>query len=447
MSQARRERREQERLARKAAAAPVPASPTAADVVHSRPRTRWLWFVVAALGAILLTAAAGWLLRPAKHPLPISAHSQPPTNRSVQPIASSTPPPSPAPAASPAPPLTLGKLTSMKPEELVGVDVAAMNLLCAQGLPGSENLDVAAGLRTLDEWARHVNVEIARNHHRFVENPAEYEGKEDLFKVVMLILTLQQDLGVHYDAASMGVAALPHATQEQIKADLADEHYFKDSKAAFLNGILGEAHTGTCSSLPVLYAAVGRRLGFPLKLVLAKGHVFVRWDEGKGKERFNMEGTGGVDSLPDEHYREWPLPLSPEEVASGEYLRSLTPAEELATFLETRAECLRANGRMDEALVAMSEAYRLRPGSFNSQISLDKTAEAVTARVRPPPPAQNIHSNNPFAEIEQVEALNRANRQHTYEQGRPSGNGPAMPPPSGYPQDLSRHPTPAGPPF
>ena len=326
------------------------------------------------------------------------------------------------------------------------MDVATMNLLCAQGLPGSENLDMAAGLRTLDEWARHVEVEIARNHHRFVENPAEYENKEDLFKVVMLILTLQQDLGVHYDAASMGVAALPHATQAQIEADLADEHYFKDSKAAFLHGILGEAHTGTCSSLPVLYAAVGRRLGFPLKLVLAKGHVFVRWDEGEGKERFNMEGTGGVDSPPDEHYREWPLPISPEEVASGEYLRSLTPAEELAVFLETRAECLRANGRMDEALVAMSEAYRLRPGSFNSQIGLDKTAEAVTARVRPPPPVQNIHSNNPFAEIEQVEALNRANRQRTYEQGRPTSNSPTAPL-SNHPQDLSRHPTPTGPSF
>lgn len=54
--------------------------------------------------------------------------------------------------------------------------------------------------------------------------------------------------------------------------------------------------------------------------MLAKGHVFVRWDEGEGK---------GADSPPDEHYREWPLPISPEEVASGEYLRSLTPAQEL----------------------------------------------------------------------------------------------------------------------
>ena len=29
---------------------------------------------------------------------------------------------------------------------------------------------------------------------------------------------------------------------------------------------------GTCSSLPVLQVAVGRRLGYPLKLVTTKGH-------------------------------------------------------------------------------------------------------------------------------------------------------------------------------
>jgi hypothetical protein len=59
----------------------------------------------------------------------------------------------------------------------------------------------------------------------------------------------------------------------------------------------------------------------------------------------------------------------------------------------------------------MSQAYRLRPGSFNAQIGLDETAEAVTDCVRQLSPTQNTHRNNPFAEIQQVEAINRANRQ------------------------------------
>jgi hypothetical protein len=39
----------------------------------------------------------------------------------------------------------------------------------------------------------------------------------------------------------------------------------------------------------VLYVAIGRRLGYPLKLVECKGHLFVRWED--AKERFNIEGT------------------------------------------------------------------------------------------------------------------------------------------------------------
>lgn len=39
----------------------------------------------------------------------------------------------------------------------------------------------------------------------------------------------------------------------------------------------------------MLYVAIGRRLGYPLKLVECKGHLFVRWED--AKERFNIEGT------------------------------------------------------------------------------------------------------------------------------------------------------------
>lgn len=60
--------------------------------------------------------------------------------------------------------------------------------------------------------------------------------------------------------------------------------------------------TGTCASLPVLYAAVGRRLECPLKLVTARNHFFVRWD-GAG-ERLNIKATTeGVTTFEDEYYR------------------------------------------------------------------------------------------------------------------------------------------------
>lgn len=58
---------------------------------------------------------------------------------------------------------------------------------------------------------------------------------------------------------------------------------------------------GTCSSLPPLYVAIGRRLGYPLKLVKSFAHLFARWDNGAG-ERFNIECTARqFVSHPDEY--------------------------------------------------------------------------------------------------------------------------------------------------
>lgn len=310
------------------------------------------------------------------------------------------------PAAAPAN-LTLGKLLDLKPDQLATADLAEVNLLCAAGLPGTENFDIRAGLAKLDGWTRIVEREIARNRHRFEENPAEYDKSENLFKMVMLVLTVQQDLYVHYDAAMMGTAAKPNATKEEIERDLSDESYFKNAASIFLNGTLSEAHTGTCASMPVLYTAIGRRLGFPIKLVAAKGHLFVRWDD--GKERFNMEGTGGVNSLPDDYYKKWPLPLSPAEIASGEYLKSLSPAEELAVFLEARAVCFRANGRNDEAMEALAQAYRIDPKGTNRKIGLAKAAEAVTAAASPNGAPHPL--DGPLVDMRRAQEINRANRE------------------------------------
>ncbi len=48
---------------------------------------------------------------------------------------------------------TFGQLLNMSENELATVDIALMNLLCAEGLDGSEDLDVERCLETLDKWA------------------------------------------------------------------------------------------------------------------------------------------------------------------------------------------------------------------------------------------------------------------------------------------------------
>jgi hypothetical protein len=51
-------------------------------------------------------------------------------------------------------PTSFTALLALKPQELAKVDVASMNLLCAQGLPGSEDLNLVVSLETLDQWAK-----------------------------------------------------------------------------------------------------------------------------------------------------------------------------------------------------------------------------------------------------------------------------------------------------
>ena len=74
-------------------------------------------------------------------------------------------------------------------------------------------------------------------------------------------------------------------------------------------------------------------------------------------ETFNLEGAGeGVASHDDEHYKTWPEPWTEIDKAEGWYLKSMTPLEELASFLATRGDCLTDNGRLGEAVQAYAWA-------------------------------------------------------------------------------------------
>ena len=121
--------------------------------------------------------------------------------------------------------------------------------------------------------------------------------------------------------------------------------FFADSRDLFLHGFFSPSRSGSCSSMPVLVAAVGRRLGYPIKLVGTKGHLFVRWDD--KKEKFNIETAGrGLNVCPDSHYKDFPFPVSEDEIRMERLLESMSPARELSGFFATRAFCLIAHGRI-----------------------------------------------------------------------------------------------------
>jgi len=177
----------------------------------------------------------------------------------------------------------------------------------------------------------------------------------------MLLQVLQEDLGVKYDMSAEG------------------NFSFRNSSVAFLHGMVPpEGKTvddmpgGTCASMPVLYVAVGRRLGYPLKLVTTNAHVFVRWDglasggwghpNPKWRERFNIEGTGEGISFPDDdYYKTWPKPSTERAIQANRYLVSLDAPSELALFMAARGHVWYDHGAFGFAARAYENAHRSDP--------------------------------------------------------------------------------------
>jgi hypothetical protein len=231
-------------------------------------------------------------------------------------------------------------------------DICVANLVCAQGLSGAERLSVELCRKTVDVWAERVRSETQRHLYRFQVNPGDFENSEGYFRMLMMAVVVYEDFGVRYSSERMS------APEDAQKGD----HFFSDSRDVFIHGLLDAQRTGTCSSMPVLYVAIGRRLGYPLKLVTTKGHLFLRW-EGKG-ERFNLEATGkGMNRYDDEYFKRWPFPVTDEDIKADGFLKSLTPDEELALFKSIRGHCLMEAHRYMEAEVAYAEAMRLAPSS------------------------------------------------------------------------------------
>jgi hypothetical protein len=268
-----------------------------------------------------------------------------------------------------APVSNLPDLLALPGGALAQVDIARMNLICAQGLPGAEDLDVNACLAILQTMGARVREETDRYHYKFDRAPADFENSENFYKMVMLAVVLAEDFQVKYAPDKM-------VTPEDARAD---DGFFVDANDVFLHGLLGTKRRGTCSSLPVLQVAVGRRLGYPLKLVTTKGHLFVRWEG--AKERFNVEVAGnGVNKYPDDYYRHWPLEVSEAEVQAEGYLKSLTPAEELAVFMSIRGMCWRDSKKYAQAAESFQVAARLAPSCQSYRMMLADLQQKAIAQ-------------------------------------------------------------------
>ena len=249
-------------------------------------------------------------------------------------------------------PQTLGDLLDLPEDKLERVDIARMNLLCATGLPNSDNIRLNDYLRTLDKWGEVAKKAEEQYLPTYYRNPAKYENSLSKFKAITLALTIQEDLKCGYNMDLVYSGAMQ---------DWKSTRFFTDSRDLFLHGLV-EQQKGTCASLPFLVVALGRRCGYPLYLVSSKGHLFCRWQD--PKETFNLEVSGrGVDIFPDSHYLKYPLPFTEAERLDEKYLKTHTPTEELGLLMNTRAFCLKANGLNKQGVDAYEKSLRGFPNS------------------------------------------------------------------------------------
>jgi hypothetical protein len=243
----------------------------------------------------------------------------------------------------------------MSPDEaLARLDFLDVHLACATELPGVGRLNVDACRAEVNRLAQLVWTATEKYKGNYYANPGKHNNSRARFQALVLITVLQRDCGFHYNPALIDRC-----------------EFFRDSRNLFLNGVLG-TKKGTCASLPTLYLAVGRRLGYPLKLVRTTQHLFLRWQDENG-ERFNIEPTSkGLNCFPDEHYLSWPKPSTADIAEEMGGMKSKTPREELAAFLDTRGICWFQNGQFRLAAQASLAAMELAPtcgcyaGSFHA---------------------------------------------------------------------------------
>jgi hypothetical protein len=247
---------------------------------------------------------------------------------------------------------SIRQLLGMSDAELSHQNLAAVNLACAVGLPGSEGLDIGSCLDRVEQWTHHVRFATRRAFENKANIPEYRDWSDARYRALMVQICLRNHLGVTGNVERMS-----------------KPYDGSDSRDLFIHAVLTDGHPTLCTTAPVVYAAIGRRLGYPIKLVETKCHIFCRWDDPHG-ERFNVEATDqGFYTHPDDHYRTWPYPWTAFEKRLGWWLKSLTPRQELALFLDSRGTCWLEN--LETKLAA---------ACFSASCALDNTNPNVQER-------------------------------------------------------------------
>lgn len=257
-------------------------------------------------------------------------------------------------------------LCSLPEKELARIGVAEVNLACAVGLPPSSGFSIKSCLHVIDQWTALVRAGTQRalaNRHRF----PEYDDlSESEYRILTMFSVLYRHVGL------------------TVNTDVLDPNTpydGSDSRIHFIHAVLANGFPATCCAAPVIFTAIERRLGYPIRLVQSREHIFCRWSSESG-ERFNIEATNrGYYRTPDEHYLNWPRPIFQKALREGLFLTDLTSRQELGLFLHLRGTCFLWNLRVEEAVEAFQWARKLHPEDYFTANELTIAQMLLAAKI------------------------------------------------------------------
>jgi tetratricopeptide (TPR) repeat protein len=208
-----------------------------------------------------------------------------------------------------------------------------------------EEVDLAtAALIISEEWSDIVH---GRRYLKDLDNMA-FEIRDRLE---------DKGLGVNYKAVAV-INEYLFERQSFKSVSKADE-----TSDLFLHSVL-DRKRGYCLSLSILYLSIGERLGLPLYGVVAPGHFFVRYDD--GRVRFNIETTSKGGNASDEHY------MNKFKVPENDslYMTNLNKMQTLGCFFNNLGNVYNDIGNTESALLALERAVEINPSLAESRANL-----------------------------------------------------------------------------
>jgi Transglutaminase-like superfamily len=244
------------------------------------------------------------------------------------------------------------------------IDVGMASYLVAADLPAFRNLSPEQYNQTLNDLADRTAAIMTFGQR---DQPFIYERPDPNWYVYTYASTMI-GLGMDYPEVFKKFELSPGETTSM----------FADERNVFLPGLL-ETGKGSCISLPMLYLAIGQRLGLPVHLVTVGKHTFIRWED--DHIRLNIETTitnQVAVTENDEGYLKMEG-LTRGELQGTDTLRNLTNREVVGILFHARSGVYAAHGPdySREALRDAERAVHLAPENRLARLHLQWLKDTI----------------------------------------------------------------------